>query len=99
MEKLALKDLPEGVTIEDKTHGQYLKTTVEGQPAWQEVNTHCEDCATLVTESGERAELSWYIQSNDQKAEDFFTDWTVVSVPVGIGWVELSVIQKACGIA
>ena len=102
MEKTApdikLTDLPVGTHIKDEVQGNYELTIFgmdgDGPRVWMEVYPHCVDCTTFVAEGDIPSPDPGVGTFLDEKADEYFRNWSVVLVPPLISEDLLDQINK-----
>lgn len=94
-----LSDLPVGKSIKDQEFGVWeLSTINDGERVWMEVWGHCMDCSDLVSELGTDNPSKYQPGVTVKaRAEEYFTNWEVISVPPMISADLLDQINKFNG--
>lgn len=92
-----LIDLPVGTHIKDEEQGNYELTVFgveDGLRVWMEVYPHCIDCTTFVPEGDIPPQDPGVGSFIDQKADEYFRNWSVSLVPPLINADLLDQINK-----
>lgn len=81
-------ELPVNTVIQDSDRGLFMKNkTDEYGTVWSDLHPHCMDCVIGVSDSGvgiaERGRR-WPYVTEIEKSDDYFKNFTVVSVPLNI---------------
>ena len=76
LNNLTPTQLPVGTIIEDKTHGNFEKTS---EDQWASLYDHCAECGTVIKEEGDE-EPNGYPRIF-LHADNYFKNFRVISVP------------------
>jgi hypothetical protein len=92
-------ELPAYTVIQDSERGLFIKNdTKQHGPVWFDLHPHCVDCAKGISDSGVEIEEAgrWMATVTEvEKSDDYFKNFTVISVPLNISEDLRDQISKA----